>query len=597
MTKFEVKFLCILIIDTLLHRKNTSPLPNHKSAQDLADNFLTFFDEKIKTIRASLETMDVTNTETVNSSLTSNLSNFSSISEEAVRKIIVNAKSTSCALDPIPTALLKQCLDAVVPVITKIINMSLVLGEVPQNMKHALVIPLLKKLLLDPDIFKNYRPISNLTFLSKITEKVVSIRTHEYMTANNLHEAYQSAYKQLHSTETALVRVHDDILHAVDDGKMCLIVLLDLSAAFDTVDHAILLKRLSSHYGVEGTALQWFRSYLTGRDQSVIINGVKSQPLLLNCSVPQGSILGPELFSMYAAPVAKIIQKHGLKYHIYADDTQLYVFFNRGDIKDAVQRIEACVAEIRTWMAANLLKFNDSKTEAILIGSHHQLKQQTAPVIHIGDVTVKPSTSVRNIGVQFDSSMCMEEHIIKTCQAANYHIRNIGRVRKYLTQEATEKLVHAFISSKIDYGNALLFGIPDSLLKRLQRIQNTAARVVVRASKYEHITPVLQKLHWLPVKQRVEFKIILLTFKALNGLAPIYISDLLKPYTPTRNLRSGGRLLLKEQRYKLKTYGGRAFSITAPKLWNSLPVDIKSCETVNCFKSKLKHYLYKCAFS
>jgi hypothetical protein len=378
-------------------------------------------------------------------------------------------------------------------------------------------------------------------------------------------------------------------------GK-CLLIPLDLSAAFDTVYHKILLERLSSNYGIEGTALKWYKSYLTDRDQSVIINGKKSLPQPLNFCVPQGSILGPELFTKYAAPVAAIIRKYKLKYHVYADDTQLYILFDTDDLESSIKCIELCIAEIRKWMAKNYLKFNDGKTELILLGSKHQLKQIPHPVIRIGNSAITCVDSVRNIGVQFDQKITMAEHVIKTCKSANFHLRNIGRVRKFLTQDATIKLVHAFISSKLDYGNALLSGIQDQLLQKLQRVQNSAARIVTKTSRYSHIKPILKMLHWLPIKQRIDFKVLLLAFKAQIGQAPNYISEMLKPYKPSKSLRSADKLLLCEPKINLQSYGNRSFSSVAPRLWNDLPMDIKQCKTVDSFKQKLKCHLFKIAY-
>jgi hypothetical protein len=517
---------------------------------------------------------------------------FSLVSQEDVRKIINTAKSTSCELDPIPTWLLKQTLEPLLPVITSMVNKSLEMGLVPDSMKSAIIVPLLKKILLDPEILKNFRPVSNLTFLSKVVEKTASKQLSEHCNSNSLEDPFQSAYKCCHSTETALVRVQNDILMAIDKQKVCLLLLLDLSAAFDTVDHNLLLTRLNERFGIDGTPLKWIESYLTDRKQSVIIDGIKSSPKDLDCGVPQGSILGPEFFVKYASPVGDIIRRHGLQYHIYADDTQIYIFFDVADTDDAIRRVEDCIVEIRAWMSTNWLKFNDGKTEMILLGSKHQLAKMAPTKIRVGASEIEPSTSARNIGVIFDKHMSMKDHVMATCKAANYQLRNIGQIRKYLTNQAAEKLVHAFVTSKLDYGNALLFGLPDNTIHKLQRVQNTAARIVTRTRKYDHITPVLKQLHWLPVKDRINFKIMLLTFKTLNGKGPKYISDLLTLYKPPRSLRSGSQMLLVEPVTNLVTFGGRSFSKAAPQLWNSLPLDIRESKSVEQFKGKLKYHLF-----
>ena len=176
------------------------------------------------------------------------------------------------------------------------------------------------------------------------------------------------------------------------------------------------------------------------------------------------------------------------------------------------------------------------------------------------------------------------------------HIRKIVHIRKYLSEETCHKLVYSVLSAKLDYCNALLFGIPDSLLRLLQRAQNCAARLVTRSRKFDHITPILKRLHWLPVTYRIQFKILLLTYKAINGLAPSYITDLIERRKPPRSLRSSCKLKLKLPKTKFKSYGDRSFSYTAPLLWNQLPDEVCSAQTVENFKSKLKTYLFKRAF-
>ena len=171
-------------------------------------------------------------------------------------------------------------------------------------------------------------------------------------------------------------------------------------------------------------------------------------------------------------------------------------------------------------------------------------------------------------------------------------MRNIARIRKFLTPKSTEILVHAFISSKLDYCNSLLYGVPKFQLQKLQHVQNAAARLITQSCKYDYITPVLINLHWLPVEYRVKFKLLLLTFKALNELAPKYLTDLIEYYTPSRILRSSSALLLKQARFNLQSYGAKSFSISAPILWNNIPLEIRFCSNLDTFKSKLKTYFF-----
>ncbi len=206
------------------------------------------------------------------------------------------------------------------------------------------------------------------------------------------------------------------------------------------------------------------------------------------------------------------------------------------------------------------------------------------------------SSTVKNLGVILDSNLSFENHISNVTKTAFFHLRNISKLRNMLSVSDAEKLVHAFMTSRLDYCNALLGGCPASSINKLQIVQNAAARVLTRSRKYDHITPILQSLHWLPIKFRISYKILLLAYKALNDLAPAYLTNLLSRYNPTRSLRSQNSGLLVVPRIAKSTKGGRTFSYLAPKLWNSLPENVRGSDTLSLFKSRLKTHLFSQAF-
>jgi hypothetical protein len=587
-------------VSTLWNKTHEPQLPTLNSPSTLANQFATFFTSKIEKICMELKTVqDNLGPSAFNdtgSVCNTKLVSFAPVTEEEILKIISTSPTKSCSLDPMPTWLLKGCLDILLPVITRIVNLSMSSGIMPGDMKTATIIPLLKKSSLDSEVMKNYRPVSNLSYLSKLIERVVAERLSSHIALNGMDQVLQSAYKKHHSTETALIKVQNDILRAVDNGQCVLLVLLDLSAAFDTVDHQTLLSRLSQRFGVQGDSLKWFCSYLTDRKQHVTIQSSPSMDSILATGVPQGSVLGPKLFTCYSSPLGDIMREHDANSHQYADDTQLQRAFDPnvlGDIDVAKTHIVESVSDIRCWMAHNSLKLNDDKTEFVIIGTKHQLAKVPPQTIAIGDHTITQSQSAKNIGAIFDSNLSFEKHIATLCKSARFHLRNIGMIRKYLDTRSTETLIHAFVTTKLDNMNSLLFGLPSNQLDKLQRIQNTAARVIRKVHKHDHITPILKELHWLPVKVRIDFKILLLTFRALHGLAPKYIVDMLEPYQPSRNLRSKSQLLLAQPATNLKTFGDRSFSYAAPLLWNKLPLVIRQSPTVNCFKQRLKTHFFK----
>ncbi|KAK7898230.1 hypothetical protein WMY93_019083 [Mugilogobius chulae] len=330
--------------------------------------------------------------------------------------------------------------------------------RVPNTSSELRHWPILKKPTLDPETLSSYRPISNLPFLSKIIEKAVAAQILEHIQSHNLFDKFQSGFRPAHSTETALVRVTNDLLMAAEQGFPSLLILLDLTAAFDTIDHHILLHRLQHQIGLTGLALKWFQSYLTDRTEHVALGNARSNTHLISCGVPQGSVLGPTLFNIYMLPLGQIITKHGISFHSYADDTQLYIRMDNSSPTPTPISLALCLEEIKTWMTENFLQLNTSKTEAILIGTQHQIQSSEISVISILGQHTKLSTSVTNLGIKFDPHLSFEAHIQHLCKISFYHLRNISKLRPFLSLADAEKLVHAFISSRLDYCNALLIG-------------------------------------------------------------------------------------------------------------------------------------------
>ena len=286
----------------LLKRKSEPKLSSFTSAEDLSNRFANYFWDKITSIRTVIlekQKQDDYDYEppSVNTPNLISFDTFCPVTVEEICKTIMCCPTTLCVLDPLPTQLLKTNVDILSPVMTRIVNLSLTTGKFPSSQKSAIITPLLKKASLDPESLKNYRPVSNLKFVSKLLERMVAKQLHDHLSQHQLYEKQQSAYRKRHSTETALTRVQTDILRAMDDSKATVLVLLDLSAAFDTVDHNFLLERLKQ-CGISGTAQFWFKSYLEDRSQKVHLHESSSVSSSLRFGVPQGSALGPILFTI-----------------------------------------------------------------------------------------------------------------------------------------------------------------------------------------------------------------------------------------------------------------------------------------------------------
>ena len=591
------------ITKSLMGTDMEQQLPSCISERQLANDFGDYFMNKIKLIRdkiteSSDNSDDVTPLDADVKFQGTFFENFRPPTMDEIKKIIQKSANKSCDLDPMPAWLLKECLVPLLPLITCMMTKSLSEAIVPPEFKKALVRPQLKQQRLDKEGLKNYRPVSNLPFLSKVLEKLVEKRLEEHLLQNNLSDRFQSAYRTAHSTETALVSVHSYIAEQLDQRSSVALIMLDLSAAFDTIDHNILIKRFNYSFGIGSDALHWIKSYLHERYQCIKIGNVISNYKLLKNGVPQGSVLGPQKYCMYSRPLGNIIQHHNFNYHCYADDTQLYIVIDKThswlQIKPS---LELCLSAINAWMKNNLLKLNQEKTEFIVFTPKSRGGGGNNFDLQFGDTSITTTDKVKNLGVTLDKNLSMEQHISKVIQSSYIQLRNLWHIRKYLNESACKTLVQATIISRLDYCNSLLFGIPKKLLLRLQRLQNSAARLILKVRRHDHITPSLKKLHWLPINRRLEYKVLLLTHKTINNKGPSYLKDQLEEHMPRRHLRSGTMSLLSIPASNNTKYSKQSFKHCAPKLWNSLPMDLRTEENLRTFKNKLKTHLFELAYS
>ena len=357
----------------------------------------------------------------------------------------------SCALDPLPTTQLKAVVDIIAPFLTALFNRSLSSGTVPDAFKAAYITPRLKKPDMDPADVRSYRPISNLSVVSKLLERLVARQLLDYLTNSGLLPRLQSAYRVGHSTETAVLKVLSDILLAIDAGDLSALVLLDLSAAFDTVDHNILIRRLKTTYGVTGMVSQWFQTYLVGRRQYVRTGSSASSPTLIVCGVPQGSVLGPILFLLYTAELCSLIQGHGLSPHLYADDTQIYGSCRPSALLELQNTITNCVDDVSMWMRSNRLQLNTAKTEILWSTTGRRSHQLPQSPLRVGTDEVIPTSVVRDLGIYIDSDVSMRSHVTKTVSACFAVLRQLRSIRRSVPRSVFQSLVASLVLTRLDY--------------------------------------------------------------------------------------------------------------------------------------------------
>ncbi len=324
------------------------------------------------------------------------------------------------------------------------------------------------------------------------------------------------------------------------------------------------------------------------------IHGTLSQEFPLESGVPQGSVMGAILFLIYTLPIGDIFTKNCIPYHIYADDNQNYLAFRIEKIEDKISEIIDCLQDLREWLLPNMLKSNGEKLELSVHGTPQQLAKLENISIKVDGVVLTPKAEVRNLGVIFDPTLSMKPHVNALCKRAYHELHNINCIRSSLNKEAAAMVIHSFVTSRIDNCNALLYGLPNSTIYKVQGVQNSAARTLTGAKRRDHITPVLKSLHWLKVKPRIEYKLLIIVYKCLYGNGPQYLKDLLVFKTHSRNLRSSAdNSILEVPKTKLTTGGDRSFHRAGPTLWNNLPQHIRQSDTLSQFKSKLKKHLYQ----
>lgn len=574
------------IVNELRDKRKERSLPSASSDEELANKFLNFFKEKISKIREQFSTKsDVAPNEVPADGI---LNEFLPVTADELRAIVLSCGVSCSPEDPINVKPLKDNIDLLLPFWLEVVNLSLSTGSM-DCLKSAVIIPLLKELdsMVDMEEYKNYRPVSNLIFLSKLIERCVAPRLDNHMQENNLESDKQYAYKKGHSPELLLINVVDKILNAFDKKLVTVLLLLDLSAAFDTVDQDKLLNMLYKDIGIGGTAYKWFVSFLKGRTQKVMINGAYSENSSLDFGVAQGSVLGPRLFNIYMRSFYPHVHNTtSFDVDGFADDHQLCQHFVATFQSDVLGgQINDCLRSVSSWMNTYFLKLNKSKTKILVLAPPSVLCNIRIHGTFLDEGCIRFVDCAKNLGVWLDQCLNFSSQINKVVSSCYMTLREISKIKSFIPREELNTLVASLILSKLDYCNALYYKLGLEHINKLQSVQNAAIRLIFGRFKFDRkpISNLFMDVHWLKIPERIIFKICLIVHKCIWTTAP----ESVKSMTVIANTRT---FLLIEKKFK-GVYGQRAFSRCGPKLWNNLPQPIRMESDTDAFKKKLKSFL------
>lgn len=564
-----------------IHSKaNKLDLPQNLSDVEQINNFFT--SGMNFNLPISVETINKYNT----SRLGDNFFTFREITENDIFIALKSLKTNCSGHEGLTRQMINICCPFIVPYLCHIFNSCLASGYFPKSWKKAIVLPLPK--VNQPESFSDLRPISLLPVLSKLFEKILHRQMFCFMNNNNLLAKYQSGFRKGYSSVTALLNVQDDILTAVDKGMTTALVLLDYSKAFDTIDHSLLCAKLH-YYGFSDSAVSFIRNYLTERFQAVKLKSSISGEVMLSKGVPQGSVLGPLLFIIFTSDMGDNLKY--CKHHQYADDTQLYISFNKDTAYEKQCNLNADLDNIYTYSICNGLKINPTKSAVIFFGPH-KLWANDNFKLRMSNSALNSDKEVKNLGIIFDNELRFRAHIAKILQKCYMSLRHLFRNRNIINFKFKIALCESLVLSHLNYGDIIYcFALDQMSQLRLQKIQNTCIRFIYSLRSYDHVSHKLKELKWLNIKNRQKHHLGMFIFKTLKTGVPCYLKEKLefRHTLHNSNLRVNYNLNIPKHRTSLYR---RSFSYSAANVFNKFPIMLKNSNlSLKTIKIKLFEYL------